>query len=359
MLEESRKEKSALEDLRQVEWDESRATIRLDQKNFAEILEAEREKDERQKAEDHFASASSEVDALLEQEGVAMDADLPKLSRQVTRDTSMDNMKDSDLGQTLLVTPPTATEAIRDSATGEGAGAGFSIVLKLTTFSADEVTAFELKGSSATIGRGPHNTVSIPEDVTMDEERHAEVFFKDDKFFLQHGKGANGTFVRLKPSSSRCTVHGEQAFRLRLEWPLVLHTVFKVGTTEFKVVSIEESDGVATSLQVVGMEGKLKDREYTLKAPGVSIGRSNDNGISTGDGEVSRRHAQISFCEHAKQFMIRDLSSTNGTYIRLCGPNEGPSPPLHAIYCIRHYVHINHTQTHTHTHTHIYIYIYI
>lgn len=55
-----------------------------------------------------------------------------------------------------------------------------------------------------------------------------------------------------------------------------------------------------------------------LRAPGLGFGRSGDNEISLPEAEVSRRHARIdvAFDESGlPRISIKDLGSTNGTYI--------------------------------------------
>ena len=65
---------------------------------------------------------------------------------------------------------------------------------------------------------------------------------------------------------------------------------------------------------VVIVEGYAEGMEYPIKGAYALIGRSRDAAIPLTDPLVSREHAAIEF--HEDDFILKDLDSTNGTYMR-------------------------------------------
>ncbi len=64
---------------------------------------------------------------------------------------------------------------------------------------------------------------------------------------------------------------------------------------------------------VVVLEGFAEGMEYPIKETYAVIGRSRDAAVPLKDPMVSREHAAIVFHEDA--FILKDLDSTNGTYM--------------------------------------------
>src|SRR5882757_6054536 len=55
--------------------------------------------------------------------------------------------------------------------------------------------------------------------------------------------------------------------------------------------------------------------EYTVKAGRNTIGRSPENDISVTETSASRMHAELQFHPAVNALFLRDLDSTNGTYV--------------------------------------------
>jgi pSer/pThr/pTyr-binding forkhead associated (FHA) protein len=62
------------------------------------------------------------------------------------------------------------------------------------------------------------------------------------------------------------------------------------------------------------LEGYAEGMEYSIKKTYAVIGRSRDAAVPLKDPLASRKHAVIMFHEDA--FILKDLDSTNGTYMR-------------------------------------------
>src|SRR6476619_5018734 len=73
--------------------------------------------------------------------------------------------------------------------------------------------------------------------------------------------------------------------------------------------------------RIVVLEGPDSGKEFELSGSGV-IGR-HEGDVALDDGEVSRRHASLSF--DGSTVTVQDLGSTNGTFVndeRLSGPRQ-------------------------------------
>ncbi len=114
--------------------------------------------------------------------------------------------------------------------------------------------------------------------------------------------------------------------RLKFKCPKCL-TVFEVSEKSEEEKEFEETK--KSEVKEAPFEGKLKlpeDKKYSIAVisgpdagaifsitkPYITIGRENTD-ILLMDMEVSRKHACIEFLEN--RILIRDLGSTNGTYI--------------------------------------------
>ncbi len=76
--------------------------------------------------------------------------------------------------------------------------------------------------------------------------------------------------------------------------------------------------------RVVVLTGRLRGAVHLVGAEPVSIGRDSECTISLDDESASRRHAEV--VAHDGAFVLRDLGSTNGTFLR--GVLRGASKPL-------------------------------
>ena len=93
-----------------------------------------------------------------------------------------------------------------------------------------------------------------------------------------------------------------------------------------EVVSMEEEDSSLTKSDNHEMQLTLEEENqastvfYSVGEEGGRIGRHATMDISIPDSSVSREHAEI-VCVH-KEFLIRDIGSTGGTFIKIEGVLE-------------------------------------
>ncbi|CAH0493671.1 unnamed protein product [Peronospora farinosa] len=191
------------------------------------------------------------------------------------------------------------------------------VVLKMTAFSEeDAVTSFLFDVNGGGIGSGVENVASIPADKLLGEKDHARILYNGGRFYLANGDNSSDTFVRLSPCDG-----GDNEMEDRMQWPLEPQVSFRVGKSDFIVTAFHEP---SQTLEVLALSGKLAGTQFTIGREGAGIGRSAENKIHTGDGELSRKHAAIWFDELTNQFYLVDLNSTNGTFMKLVGSYQEP-----------------------------------
>lgn len=193
------------------------------------------------------------------------------------------------------------------------------VVLKMTAFSdEDAITSFRFGPQGGTIGRDlGTNTASIPADKLLKKDAHAKILFAHGGFYIQNcDESSSGTFVRLGPCAE-----DDDDEEGRMQWPLDPNVAFRAGKSDFLVTKYNEAD---QTLEVAALSGKLQGSMFTITTEGAGIGRSADNEIHAGDGELSRKHAMIWFDELTHKFYLIDLNSTNGTFMKLVGPYSEP-----------------------------------
>lgn len=199
------------------------------------------------------------------------------------------------------------------------------MVLKMTAFTEDDpVTSFRFDSQGGGVGRDAANVASIPADKLLDHKDHARVLYSRGRFYLlANSESSSGTFVRLSPVGSSLGDADATAEDLedRMQWPLAPTTSFRAGKSDFVVAGFDEA---TQSLELSALSGKLAGEKFVIGRDGAGIGRSAENIIHAGDGELSRKHAAIWFDELTLRFYLVDLNSTNGTFMRLAGPYAEP-----------------------------------
>lgn len=78
---------------------------------------------------------------------------------------------------------------------------------------------------------------------------------------------------------------------------------------------LRRTGGQEARLALMVMKGPDQGREFLLAPSKMKIGRQVDNYIKLQDPKVSREHALLEYNSGRKSYIIKDLGSTNGTFI--------------------------------------------
>lgn len=153
--------------------------------------------------------------------------------------------------------------------------------------------------------------------------RHARLTRRNGRFFVRDLESVNGVYVRLRAAER--LQHGD----------LVL---IGLEVLRFEVVSDAEkglSPAVERGTQIFGspsaarhmrlcqrtVEGVTRDVYYPTRDEAV-VGREQGDIVFTNDPFMSRRHAAITRDPNIGTFSLRDLGSSNGTYLAIRSERE-------------------------------------
>jgi pSer/pThr/pTyr-binding forkhead associated (FHA) protein len=171
------------------------------------------------------------------------------------------------------------------------------------------------------IGREEGN-ILLPNDPYVGP-RHARLTRRNGRFFVRDLESVNGVYVRLRATER--LQHGD----------LVL---IGLEVLRFEVVSDAEkglSPAVERGTQIFGspsaarhmrlcqrtVEGVTRDVYYPTRDEAV-VGREQGDIVFTNDPFMSRRHAAITRDPNIGTFSLRDLGSSNGTYLAIRSERE-------------------------------------
>ena len=171
------------------------------------------------------------------------------------------------------------------------------------------------------IGREEGN-ILLPNDPYVGA-RHARLTRRNGRFFVRDLESVNGVYVRLRATER--LQHGD----------LVL---IGLEVLRFEVVSDAEkglSPAVERGTQIFGspsaarhmrlcqrtVEGVTRDVYYPTRDEAV-VGREQGDIVFTNDPFMSRRHAAITRDPNIGTFSLRDLGSSNGTYLAIRSERE-------------------------------------
>jgi len=171
------------------------------------------------------------------------------------------------------------------------------------------------------IGRAEGQVV-LPNDPYI-SPLHCRITYRNQRFWVQDLGSVNGIYLRLKA-----------------EQELVDGDLVLVGleVLRFEVVDPQErtlTPAARQGAQIFGspvcpryarltqqtMEAASRDVYYLTRDETV-IGRESGDLVFTGDPYMSRRHARILRGSDAMPFVLNDLGSSNGTYLRIRGEAE-------------------------------------
>ena len=173
------------------------------------------------------------------------------------------------------------------------------------------------------IGR-EEGSIVLPNDPYV-APRHARLTRRNGRFFVRDLESVNGVYVRLRGQSPERLQHAD----------LVL---VGLEVLRFEVVSDAEkglSPAVERGTQIFGspsaarhmrlcqrtVEGVTRDVYYPTRDEAV-VGREQGDIVFTNDPFMSRRHAAITRDPSNGTFSLRDLGSSNGTYLAIRSERE-------------------------------------
>lgn len=177
---------------------------------------------------------------------------------------------------------------------------------------------YPLNEAQADIGR-EEGTIQLPNDPYV-SPRHARVSAQNGRYHIRDLGSLNGVYVRLR--GPHRLQHGD----------LVL---IGLEVLRFEFVSDAEKNlgpAVERGTQLFGspattrharlcqrtVEGVTRD-VYSLTRDETVIGREAGDVVFTSDPFMSRQHAVIARDPQTNEFSIRDLGSSNGTYVAIRG----------------------------------------
>jgi pSer/pThr/pTyr-binding forkhead associated (FHA) protein len=173
--------------------------------------------------------------------------------------------------------------------------------------------SFAIAGDQMDIGRSEG-------DLRFDDPhlapRHARILRRASQFVLTPLEARNGVYVRIhQPYELVDGDHfllGKQVLRFELLSdaekalrPAIEHGVVLFGTP------VKAPWGRLRQLTAAGTSRDL----YHLTRSELTLGREQGDIVFSDDEFLSRRHAQLQF--RASRVTVRDLGSSNGTYVRL------------------------------------------
>lgn len=178
---------------------------------------------------------------------------------------------------------------------------------------------YPVESASVLIGSSESVAISLKRDPYVSPE-HARLTFSAGGFAIEDTGSVNGVFVRIGGSV-----------------PLRSGDVLLVGLAVLRFEVIEESErnpqpaaksGVRVfgtppapryaKLSLLTVEDRPRDVYYLSRAETV-IGREQGDIVFTDDPFMSRRHAALRRDPNTNHFTLRDLGSSNGTFIAIRG----------------------------------------
>lgn len=185
-----------------------------------------------------------------------------------------------------------------------------------------QIQEFVLAKQTVRLGRGLLNDVVLSDPEVS--RTHAQIEWTGTSFTLvdlgsTNGIRVNGIRVERSELKSGDTITlGHNTLQFVLAAPSVEDPITAINsaaeldkTVALDVFSVPLSETRQARLAVHTRE---RTWEVPLTAETLSIGRHPDSDIVLDDPGVSRHHARVE--AHARSFFIRDLQSTNGTWLR-------------------------------------------
>ena len=182
-------------------------------------------------------------------------------------------------------------------------------------------TEYPIIGAEADIGR-EDGTIRLPTDPYV-SPRHLHISQRNGRFFVRDLESVNGVYVRLRASEvlrhADLVLIGLEVLRFELvsDAERGLGPATERGTRVFGSPSVPR----LAKLCQLTVEGVTRD-QYYLSRDETVIGRESGDLVFTNDPFMSRRHASIDRDASSGTFTLRDLGSSNGTFLAIRSERE-------------------------------------
>ena len=160
---------------------------------------------------------------------------------------------------------------------------------------------------------GRNGDLSIPDDPFV-ADTQMRLFFSGQRLAVEDVGGGNGVFTRLRTEREVATGGEVRLGRQRL----VIEPVPALSPGEDGATAWGSPDAGFRFRLVQLMEGGLRGAAFPLKEGDNQIGREIGDITFPTDGFVSGRHAVLHVAPD--RAVMRDLGSSNGTFLRLAAP---------------------------------------
>ncbi len=168
-----------------------------------------------------------------------------------------------------------------------------------------------MRGEQMLCGRS--GDLSIADDPFV-ADTQLRLFFSGNRLAVEDVGGGNGVFTRLR-SERELAANGE----LRLgRQRLLLEPMNEVTPDEDGAIMWGSPDLGHRFRLVQLIEGGFRGGSWLLQDGDNAIGRENGDLVFPTDGFVSGRHALVNVA--LDRVVVRDLGSSNGTFLRLGAP---------------------------------------
>lgn len=207
---------------------------------------------------------------------------------------AIDSGADASIDETIVVEPESSDEDHHPSPTYGNRK------LKLRVIQGDQAgIEFNLVFAQMTIGRGDDSTIQLSTNVSS-SRTHALLTIENEELHITDLNSRNGTFV-----------DGE---RISSPTPIYLASRITIGDQVLEISELRREGGeIHVTFKEVA--GENIGQTYAVSVREMTIGRGTSVTLRLSDstGRFSRRHAGFELTDG--QIYLRDLGSTNGTYV--------------------------------------------
>ncbi len=171
--------------------------------------------------------------------------------------------------------------------------------------------AYSLRKDEAVVGTG--GEILLMDDPFV-ARTQARFFFDGASLMVEDIGGVSGVYTRLKGERDLKPAQEIRCGRQRLAY----EPMAPAPPSSPRVWGSPESGFRGRLVQI--LEGGLRADAFPLRDGENLLGRDHGDIAFPGDGFVSGRHAL--FIVRAKDVKVRDLGSSNGTFLRIDGPTR-------------------------------------